>query len=554
MITERTRETDAPAETPDERVGQLLRRFNASSVCAAELLCDGHDQHAVAFTIAGADGEYVDIGYGELRTRSAALAAGLAAQGIGPGDRVATLMGKSEELVVTMMAVWRLGAVYVPLFTAFGPGAIALRLERSDAKLVVVDESQRSKLEPGAEIPAAPPWRIAVHGRVRHDGDLSLRALRSGDPATVQPFRGTPDTPLVQLFTSGTTGSPKGVIHPIRSLAPFVAYQELAYYVTADDVFWNAADPGWAYGLYYAILGPLASARRSVLLAATFSAETTWRVLRDLRVTNFAAAPTVLRAMRNAVDEIPDGIALRRISTAGEPLTADVFDWTRSALGIEIHDHYGQTEVGMVAAQTWDPRLSDIVRPGSFGRSLPGWTLAVLDEHDQPVPAGTLGELAIDAPNSPLMTFAGYAGAPEATAKRFSADGRWYRTGDLVTMDAEGRYSFASRDDDLILMAGYRIAPYDVEGVLLKHDRVRDAAVVGVPDELRGEVIEAFVVTGEAVDAEAFEQELRRFVKERYSAHVAPARVHVVDALPRTPSGKVQRHLLRAQRGAESQP
>ncbi|MEV0704289.1 AMP-binding protein [Saccharopolyspora sp. NPDC050389] len=310
---------------PSQRVAELLARFDSPDACAADLLCDSHPAEAVACTVVEADLTSRDLTYGELRRDSARFAAALADLGVEPGDAVAVLMGKSADLVVALLGIWRRGAVHVPLFTAFAPPAIALRLNASDAKVVVVDQDQRAKLEPGEDIPADAPWRIVVAGGAT--GELSLAELLgrySGDEPTAQPVRRGGDGVLVQLFTSGTTGTPKAVPVPIRALASFEAYLEFGLDVRADDVFWNAADPGWAYGLYYAILGPLAAGRRSILLHAGFSAALTWQVIREFGVTNFAAAPTVYRSLRTDPAGVPDGIRLRRASSAGEPLTPEV--------------------------------------------------------------------------------------------------------------------------------------------------------------------------------------------------------------------------------------
>lgn len=184
------------------------------------------------------------------------------------------------------------------------------------------------------------------------------------------------DGTLVELFTSGTTGAPKGVPMPLRGLAGIHAYQEFGLDHTDGDVFWNAADPGWAYGLYYAILGPLALGHRSLLLRASFTPELTWRVLAHFGVTNFAAGPTVYRALRGA--PTPGGLKLRHCSSAGEPLTPDVNAWAERELGLPVRDHYGQTETGMTVANAWHPDLMAPLRPGSMGRPLPGWRIAVL--------------------------------------------------------------------------------------------------------------------------------------------------------------------------------
>jgi acetyl-CoA synthetase len=318
-------------------------------------------------------------------------------------------------------------------------------------------------------------------------------------------------------------------------------------------VFWNGADPGWAYGLYYALIAPLATGRRTLLLNAGFSAQLTWDVLARLGVTNFAAAPTVYRALRSSGVAPPAGLALRCCSSAGEPLTPDVVTWAEQALGVPVRDQYGQTELGMVVINCWHADLQAPIRLGSMGRAMPGFTVAVLaEERDEPAPPGALGRVAVDIAASPLMWFAGYHGDAGKTAEKFAGGGRWYLTGDAGHADEDGYLFFSSRDDDVIIMAGYRIGPFEIESVLCMHPAVAETAVIGVPDEVRGEVVEAFVVLRpDAHPDHALADELAALVKTRYAAHAYPRRVHFIDELPKTPGGKVQRFLLRERRSAE---
>jgi acetyl-CoA synthetase len=532
----------------DERVQELLREYGADDACAASLLCDRHPASQVAVTVVEPDLSTRDLSYGELREGSTRFAAALESLGIEPGDGVAVLMGKSAELVVALLGIWRRGAVHIPLFTAFAPPAIALRLNASSTKLVVVDADQRSKLVAGGDMPAVRDWRTVVVGAPAEGGELSFSDLlqEHSDVSCDAVSRGRDGT-LVQLFTSGTTGTPKAVPVPVRALASFHAYLELGLDVQPDDVFWNAADPGWAYGLYYAVLGPLAAGRRSVLLHGGFSAPLTYQVMERLGVTNFAAAPTVYRSLRADPTPVPAGLRLRRASSAGEPLTPEVISWSEGAFGIPVRDHYGQTEHGMMIVNAWREGLAQPVRPGSMGLPMPGWSAAVLlDDRDEPAPAGTPGRVAVRVPDSPLMWFDGYVDAPDKTAERFSSDGTWYVTGDAGSTDEDGFFYFSARDDDVIIMAGYRIGPFDVESILVLHDLVAEAAVVGMPDPLRGEVLEAFVVLRDGVTpGPELARELQQLVKDRFAAHAYPRTVHFVEQLPKTPSGKVQRYLLR---------
>lgn len=521
--------------SPQLHAADLLGRYGRPDACAADILCDQHPAGAVAFTVVEPDLVARDVTFGELHDRSARLATALAELGVGQGDRVATLMGKSAELVIAMLAVWRLGAVQVPLFTALAPPAIAARITGNGTTVVIADDSQRSKL---VGIGA----RIVVNGVPTGD-EPHLDALMTAAPQAAPVAVGGEGT-IIELFTSGTTGPPKAVPVPLKAVAAFRVYQEYGLDHQSYDVFWNAADPGWAYGLYHAVVGPLVVGRRSLLLHSGFSPALTCAVLDRFDVTNFTAGPTVYRALRNSGS--PVRAPLRHCSSAGEPLPIDVVEWAERTLGVPIMDHYGQTELGMAVANAWHPHVRAARRAGSMGRALPGWHVEVLrPEADQLAPAGELGRLAVDLSRSPLMWFAGYREAPGA----FTQDGRWYLTGDTAAKDADGYVYFASRDDDVILMAGYRIGPHDVENVLVRHDDVADAAVVGVPDELRGEVLVAYVVLRPAREpSDALVTELQQLVKTRFAAHAYPREVRFVTELPKTASGKLQRSLLRQPR------
>jgi acetyl-CoA synthetase len=315
---------DAPPE-PASRVSELSAVYGHPRASLAAALCDQYPADAVAFTVVEPDLSSTVLTYRRLRENSERFAAALAGLGIRPGDRVATLMGKSTEYLITLMGIWRLGAVHVPLFTAFARPAIAPRLSGSNARVVVCDRAQQPKLSPGVGIPTQPLWRIIVAGDTpaTESGswdDLVLSELLAAHPPGFPAAALGGDAPIVHTYTSGTTGRPKGVVVPAKALASFRIYLEYGLDVRVDDVFWNAADPGWAYGLYYGVLGPLSLGVPSVLLHAGFSAELTWAVLSELGVTNFAAAPTVYRALRSSGPP-PARLRLRCASSAGEPLT-----------------------------------------------------------------------------------------------------------------------------------------------------------------------------------------------------------------------------------------
>jgi acetyl-CoA synthetase len=541
---------------PKARVNQLIAMYGGNHASAAHLLCDRHDPTTVAYQIVDADLSVATITYAELRTESERFAAALHAQGIRQGDRVATLMGKSRALLVALVGIWRLGAVHVPLFTAFAPAAIAMRLDASGARAVICDHGQQSKLHGNEDMPANAPWITVVAGAKPGAvvaGGLRFEDLMAEDYSTVEAAALGADAPLIHIYTSGTTGKPKGVIVPLKALASFHAYVEFGIGLRTDDVYWCAADPGWAYGLYFGVLGSLTTGVRSVLLGAGFSAETTYRTMLLCGVTNFAAAPTVYRSLRVSAMPVPAGLRLRCLSSAGEPLTPEINEWAIEALGLPVGDHFGQTETGMLINNHHHPILKQDIVPGSMGIAMPGWTAAVLArDADRQAPNGVVGRMAIDLSASPLAWFGGYLNDAEKSAEKFSADGRWYLTGDAGRIDSDGYCYFSARDDDVIIMAGYRIGPFDVESIIVTHEGVSECAVIAVPDAVRGEVIEAFVVLREGVGpTPSLASELQQWVKTKFAAHAYPRTVHFVDGLPKTPSGKVQRFALRNRRREE---
>ncbi|MCL6517885.1 AMP-binding protein [Alicyclobacillus sp.] len=554
---------EPPSKAVDAMVRELVRKYAGGPGSVAEWLCDRHDPKRNALRYEDASGRREVYTYDELANLSRRFAAVLKGLGVDKGDRVAVLLPKSAALVIALLGIWRIGAVHVPLFTAFGPQAIWYRICNSGARVVVTDHGQRPKLD-GAAYPASEGDDQA--GRVdvadvrivtadgAQAGDVSFwDAVHAANPLAERVSM-NPDDLFILLYTSGTTGQPKGVEVPVRALAAFEAYMRFGLDLRDDDVFWNIADPGWAYGLYYGVVGPLLLGQAPLLVNAPFAVERTYRVLSEYGVTNFTAAPTVYRSLRASsgrLGELPP-LRLRVLSSAGEPLNADVVAWARENFGLPIHDHYGQTEQGMVVNNHHHPALRRALRAGSMGQSMPGFRVAVVDPQGEELAPGKAGEVAVDTVHSPLFWFRGYFGDPEWTRQRFSADRRWYFTGDAGSMDEDGYLYFSGRADDIITSAGYRIGPFEVESALMGHPAVAEAAAIGVPDERRGEVVKAFVVLRPGYSpSDALAEELQQFVKRGLSAHAYPRAIAFVEELPKTPSGKVQRYLLRANRAAE---
>ncbi|MCA1769296.1 MAG: AMP-binding protein, partial [Halomonas sp.] len=375
-----------------------------------------------------------------------------------------------------------------------------------------------------------------------HGEDQDWADALSHSPIQTTPPRLSRDAPFLQMFTSGTVGKPKGVAVPLSAMTAFALYMELAVDLRDTDRFWNMADPGWAYGLYYAIAGPLLLGVTTHFCEAGFSAEGALAFMKRHRITNFAAAPTAYRLMKASglFDNAHETLELRAASSAGEPLNTEVVTWVERSLGCPVMDHYGQTETGMTCNN--HHALGHPKHVGAMGVPMPGYSLAILDAEYNELPAGEPGVLAVDIENSPAHFFPGYTWQE----KHPFAEG-YYLTGDVVIKNEDGTFQFAGRDDDIITTAGYRVGPTDVENSVMTHPAVAESAAVGQPDEIRGEIIKSYVVLREGFEAsDALADEIRKQVRERLSTHAFPRVIEFVDELPKTPSGKIQRFKLRA--------
>jgi acetyl-CoA synthetase len=527
----------SPAQIEAHLAGSLDRGLNACVEC-----CDRHaDAGRVALFWESKDGQSERLTFAELKERSARLANLLHARGVGPGDRIAGLLPRIPELLVVILATWRIGAVFQPLFTAFGPKSIEYRVSSSEARLIFTDRENRPKLE---DVAGCPPiisvCRPTEPAETTEEKAFATELERQ--PATFEPVLRSGDDPFLMLFTSGTTGPAKGVTVPLKALLSFFVYTRWALDLREDDAFWNIADPGWAYGLYYAVVGPLLLGHATTLYDGHFSADSTYRVIQKYHITNLTGSPTAYRLLIAAGDEAAAPIKgrLRVVSSAGETLNPEVIRWFARTLGCPIHDHFGQTEVGMVLCNHHG--LAHPVHVGAAGFALPGYRLAVVDDEGHEVADGTPGNLAVDRKHSPLFWFPGYWRQPTNWV------GDYYLTGDTVERNADGSISFSGRGDDIITSSGYRIGPYDVESALVEHPAVVEAAAVGKPDPERTELVKAFVVLRPGIEpTPGLAEELQSLVKKRLAAHAYPREIEFIDELPKTPSGKIQRFILRNQ-------
>jgi len=513
------------------------------TINVVEICCHRHadDEGAVALRYRSAQGEIVEWTYAAFKKEAERLARLLASLGVTHGDCVAGLLPRTPELIITMFATWQLGAIYQPLFTAFGPKAIEYRLQEANTKVVVTNAANRAKI--GGDLD------VLVLTDAPRQGDFDFWAVRDATSSPIAVHQCSLDDPFLVMFTSGTTGSPKPLLVPIWAIAAFKRYLLDGVGLSRADRYWNIADPGWAYGLYYAVVGPFALGVATTFYDGPFTIESTYETIREFKITSLAGSPTAYRMMMGAGVDAAHGMRgqLRAVSSAGEPLNPEIIRWFAEHLDASIRDHYGQTELGMVICNHHG--LSHPVRIGSAGFPSPGYYAAVLSEEKEELGPGIPGMLALNRPKSQIMWFSGYLGQ-ETSA--FVGD--WYLTGDTCELNDDGSISFVGRADDVITTSGYRVGPFDVESALLEHVAVLESAVIGKPDPDRTEIIKAFVVLhdgclGDSSLAEA----LQLHVKTRLSAHAFPREIEFIASLPKTPSGKVQRFLLRNQEVAKMQ-
>lgn len=510
------------------------------------------DRHALPGRIAlfweGRDGSDATWTYRDLQDNAARFANFLLAQGVGKGDKVAGLLPRTAELLIVVLATWRIGAVYQPLFTAFGPKAIEHRLGSSGARIVVTDAVNRPKLDEVAGCPTIVTVGGAKgQGIVR--GDFSFWAEVANRPSHCEPVMLTGEDPFLLMFTSGTTGPAKALSVPLKAIVAFQSYTRDAVDLRPEDAFWNVADPGWAYGIYFGVTGPLAIGHPITFYDGPFTLESTCRVINKYGITNLTGSPTAYRLLIAGGEQFARSIKgkLRIVSSAGEPLNPEVIRWFADNLDVVIHDHYGQTELGMVLCNHHG--LDHPVHLGAAGFASPGHRIVVLDENQRELGVGQPGILAIDRRQSPMCWFAGYEGGP---TKAFVGD--YYLSGDTVELNPDGSISFVGRSDDVITTSGYRVGPFDVESALIEHPAVVEAAVVGKPDPERTELVKAFVVlSAQYRAAPELAEELRQHVRKRLAAHAYPREIEFVSDLPKTPSGKLQRFILRNQEIAKAQ-
>lgn len=548
---------------------QVPEHFNIADVCCTRWAGSG----GVAVRWEHEAGHAGTLTYSELHAEADRLAAGLARLGVQRGDRVAVVMPQRPETAIAHIALYRLGAVAMPLSMLFGPEALAFRLQDSGARVALVDESAIANLRAvRAECPELA--NVVAAGAAAGQGDVDWAAVLA-PPGTRWPaVRTRADDAAVLIYTSGTTGPPKGALIPHRALlgnlTGFVCSQDWFPHTAsgAPAVFWSPADWAWTGGLMDALLPTLYFGREIVAFRGRFAPERAFELMARHGVTHSFLFPTALKAMMKAVPRPRERYALKleSVMSAGEAVGDAVFAWCREALGLTVNEMFGQTEINYVVGNC--QRFRDAAgrvhaawpaRPGSMGRPYPGHRVAVIDDDGRECPRGTPGDVAVhrlDVHGEPdPVFFLGYWKNERATRAKFSGDpaASWCRTGDTAVMDADGYLWYQGRSDDVFKAAGYRIGPSEIENCLVKHPAVANAAVVPKPDAERGALVKAYVVLAPGFRGDAaLVDKLQQHVRGRLAPYEYPKEIEFIDALPMTTTGKVQRRVLRLQEEARA--
>jgi acetyl-CoA synthetase len=510
-------------------------RFNIAVACCDAWAATAPDRPAVLDV--RPDGSVDVLTFAALRDAAGRFAAALAGLGVVRGDRVAIMLPQGPHVPIAHMAVYKLGAVAVPLANLFGVDAVAYRLQDSGARVLVTNAAGVGK----ARAAGAGAAIVSIDGA---DGAvLAYDALVAGHSGGGTTADTAPDDPAMMIYTSGTTGQPKGALHGHRVLLGHLPGVQMPHEFLPQpgDRLWTPADWAWAGGLLNILLPGLYFGLPVVARKFDkFDPEAAFDLIARHGVRNTFVPPTALRMLRQVRGPRERfDIALRTLASGGEALGEETFAWGREALGLSINEFYGQTECNLVVASC---AAIGVSRPGSMGKPVPGHDVGIIREDGSAAAVGELGQVAVRRPD-PVM-FLRYWNRPEATDAKFVGD--WMTTGDQGTVDADGYLHFVGRDDDVITSSGYRIGPVEIEDCLSQHPAVLLAAAVGKPDALRTEIVKAFVVLKAGfAESEELKADIQGFVKNRLSAHEYPREIAFIGEMPLTTTGKVIRRLLR---------
>ncbi|MCE4956362.1 acetate--CoA ligase [Macrococcoides caseolyticum] len=457
------------------------------------------------------------------------------------GDRVFIFMPRSPELYFALLGTLKIGAIVGPLFEAFMEKAVKDRLENSEASVIITTNSLLNRI-PQDELPHL--QHIVVVDDTVEDKYIDFNKHFESASSDFEIEWLTRDDGLILHYTSGSTGQPKGVLHVQNAMIQHYISGHYVLDLKEDDVYWCTADPGWVTGTSYGIFAPWLNRATNVIVGGRFSPEGWYGTLEEFKVTVWYSAPTAFRMLMGAGDTLVekyDLSHLRHILSVGEPLNPEVVKWGDKVFNLRIHDTWWMTETGGHMIVNF-PDMD--IKSGSMGKPLPGVQAAIVDDLGNELPPNRMGNLAMKAGWPSMMKT---IWNNEAKYQSYFLPGDWYISGDSAYMDEDGYFWFQGRVDDVIMTAGERVGPFEVESKLVEHPAVQEAGVIGKPDPIRGEIIKAFIALREGYkESDELKEEIRLFVKEGLAAHAAPREIEFKDKLPKTRSGKIMRRVLKA--------
>ena len=528
------------------------RVINIGWYCS-DRICQQGKGEKPALLWEGLGGTEKKFTYNDVRRASNTIGAFLRGLGIKNEERVCLFMDRVPELYIGLLGILKTGAIAQPLFSAFGDESLFVRLDNAKTSAIFTQKKHAPKVR--KILGKLPSLKHIII--VDYDGKIPLKerevafSLEKAVPVDFfDVFPTTAESPSLLHYTSGTTGQPKGVKHVHYSLISQYLTTKWALDLQDEDIYWCTADPGWVTGTSYGIIGPWSMGVTQAVLDSGFSTEAWYRFIEKYKVTMWYSAPTAIRSLMKAGDEIVkkyNHSSLRYLASVGEPLNPEAVIWSEKVFGKPFHDSFWQTETGSIMISNY-PGMK--IKPGSMGKPFPGITATVVDPKTYE-PYGEPGKIGLIAikPGWPSMMRT-YWNNEEAYKNKFKNG--WYLTGDRASIDKEGYFWFVGRDDDVINTAGHLVSPFEVESALLEHPAVAESAVVSKPDPLNMEVVKAFVTLKPGFSAGPdLELEIMNFIRKKLSPLAMPQEIEYIDLLPKTRSGKIMRRILKAKEWGE---
>lgn len=456
------------------------------------------------------------------------------------GDRVFIFMPRTPELYFAFLGILKIGAIVGPLFEAFMEKAVTDRLENSEAKVIVTTNSLLGRI-PKDKLPHLETIVVVDDEVDEQYVDFNKELNQASEEFDIEWLK--EDDGLILHYTSGSTGQPKGVLHVQKAMLLHYISGKYVLDLKEDDIYWCTADPGWVTGTSYGVFAPWLNGVTNCIAGGRFSPEQWYSMIETFKVTIWYTAPTALRMLMSAGDDVVekyDLSSLRSILSVGEPLNPEVIKWSKDVYDKRVLDTWWMTETGGHMIVNY-PAVD--VKLGSMGKPLPGIEAAIIDDSGNVLPPNRMGNLAIKK-GWPSMMYSIWKN-PEKYNSYFIGD--WYVSGDSAYQDEDGYFWFQGRVDDVIMTAGERVGPFEVESKLVEHEAVAEAGVIGKPDPVRGEIIKAFISLRQGYEpSNELKADIRKFVKEGLSGHAAPREIEFKDKLPKTRSGKIMRRVLKA--------